>query len=97
MQLQSELQIERMQIGPAASVGFGFSVAGSKPVAASGSMFSLRLMMMPRFQIPGSRSGPSKRSFGAPEGSAANWQRLTGGDDRQIDFSDPWRHGAHLQ
>jgi len=48
-------------------------------------------------QIPGSRSGPSKRSFGAPEGSAANWQRLTGGDDRQIDFSDPWRHGAHLQ
>jgi len=52
MQLQSELQIERMQIGPAASVGFGFSVAGSKPVAAIGSMFSLRLMMMPRFQAP---------------------------------------------
>jgi len=53
MQLQSELQIERMQIGPAASVGFGFSVAGSKPVAAIGSMFSLRLMMMPRFQDSG--------------------------------------------
>lgn len=90
MQLQSELQIERMQIGPAASVGIGFSVAGSKPVAASGSMFVFEV------QIP---DAPSiQRNFrAAPEGSAANWQRLTGGDDRQIDFSDPWRHIAHSQ